>query len=297
MSNKKISIIILTWNKLKITKKCIRFLENNINYPNLEIIIIDNGSVDGTPEFLKKLKESNKRKYKIILNKSNLGYAKGINQGIRISEGYYIILLNNDVYITRDCLTSMIEKIENDRKNVIVGAKLIYPNTMRIQHAGIVFIPKIEPLHIFKNCSYNDPRVNKSRNIDAVTGALMLIKREIFENIGYFDENFKYGGFEDTDFCLRCRIKGYKIIYSSNSIAFHDERATTNQLNKYYQIYNYNFKRFRNKWARILDNYNNKNINLSFKLKMYIIYGVFKLFPKKLEFLLKKILTEYFSVK
>ena len=87
MGYKKASIIILSWNKLRFTKRCLKFLEKNTNYPNWEVIIVDNGSEDGTPDFLKELSETEGNKYKIILNSFNVGYAAGVNQGIRAAEG------------------------------------------------------------------------------------------------------------------------------------------------------------------------------------------------------------------
>ncbi len=296
MNQNKVSIIILTWNKLAYTKKCLKFLEKNIDYLDWEIIIIDNGSNDGTKVFLKELSKKFGKSLKIILNSENLGYAAGVNQGIRISEGKYVLLLNNDVYILKNWLKSLINAIETSKECAIVGAKLIYPETCRIQHAGIVFIRKIEPLHIFKNCKMSDIEVNKLRFVDAVTGACMLIRRELFDEIGLFDENYKYGGFEDTDFCLRARIKGYKIIFSPKTIGIHDERVTTAQIGNYYKIFKRNYRVFSDKWARVLKKYNDTSLSSFFKLKMYFIYGLFKIIPKRLEFFIKKRLTTLFGV-
>jgi len=297
MSQKKVSIVILTWNKLDITKKCLKYLEKNTENENLEIIIVDNGSKDGTQQFLKELESSNPNKYKIILNSANLGYAKGVNQGIKISTGRYILLLNNDIYVLKNWLNPMINILEEKEQVAIVGAKLIYPKTSRVQHAGIVFLRKIEPLHIYKNCSLKDPKINKFRFVDGVTGACMLIKREIFEKIGLFDEGFKPIYFEDTDFCLRCRIRGHKIAFSQKSIAIHDERISSSQFNNYNKIFKNNYEYFLNKWAKILDKYNDISLRTSFKVKIYIIYGIFKTIPKKIEFIVKKWLSTLFSVK
>jgi GT2 family glycosyltransferase len=296
MGNKRASIIILSWNKLGYTKKCLRFLEENTNYPNWEVIIIDNGSKDGTPDFLNQISEVKGNKYRIILNSKNVGYAAGVNQGIRAAEGDYILLLNNDVYVLKDWLKIMIEILERDEKNAIIGPKLIYPKTGRIQHAGIVLLRKIEHLHIFKNSPINHPSANEIRYVDAVTGACMLIKKKLFKEIGLFDERFKYGGFEDVDFCLRARIRRYKILYSPLSTAIHEEKISTTQILNYEAISRKNYNRFRRKWAKILDKYNDKYLSISFKLKMYLIYGFFRIVPKRLEFLIKKWLTSIFQV-
>jgi len=296
MSPKKVSIVVLTWNKLNYTKKCFNFLKRNTKYANWEVIVVDNGSTDGTIDYLKEKKRSEGEKYKIILNSKNLGYAGGVNQGIKAAHGDYILLLNNDVYVWENWLTNMVDTIEGEEEISVVGARLIYPQNNRIQHAGIAFIRKIEPLHIYKNSSINNPNVNEVRSVDAVTGACMLIKREIIDEIGFFDERFKFGGFEDTDFCLRSRIKGYKIIYLPTSVAFHDERISSSQIHNYYIVFKKNYKLFMKKWGRILDKYNDEALSISFKLKMYLIYGIFKLIPKRLEFSVKKWLSSIFQV-
>ncbi|MHA1648597.1 MAG: glycosyltransferase family 2 protein [Candidatus Helarchaeota archaeon] len=296
MEPKKVSILILTWNKLEYTRKCLEYLEKNTKYPDWEVIFIDNGSKDGTQKFLKEIRSSDTKKYRIILNNSNVGYARGVNQGIKIANGEYILLLNNDVYVFKNWLTSMVNIIEKNNSNAIIGAKLIYPETKRIQHAGIIFLRKIEPLHIYKNSSLRNPEVNKIRYVDAVTGACMLIRRKIFDEIGFFDEKFKFGGYEDTDFCLRTRVRGYNIIYSPKSVAYHDERITSSQISNYYAIFNYNRNFFLKKWTKVLAKYNDSSLKTSFKLKMYLIYGIFKIVPKRLEFTIKKWLTKFLSV-
>jgi len=296
MGYKKVSIVILTWNKLEFTKRCLQYLEKNTNYPRWELIIVDNGSTDGTRDFLKHLKKVSEKKYRIIFNRLNLGYAKGVNQGIREAKGEYVLLLNNDVYVLKNWLKKMVELLERDQKNMIVGAKLIYPKTRRIQHAGIVFVRQIEHLHINKNSSLNNPAVNQVRYLDAVTGACMLIRQQLFNEIGFFDEQYRYGGFEDVDFCLRTRIRGFKILYSPLSLALHEEKITTAQLRNYTLISKHNYKIFQKKWKKILNRYNDDSLHILFRLKMYLIYGLFKLVPKNLELLIKKWLTSILEV-
>jgi len=296
VGHKKVSIIILTWNKLDFTKKCLAFLEKNTNYSNWEATIVDNGSKDGTRGFIEEFIKEKGNKYNLILNSTNKGYAAGVNQGIRAAEGDYILLLNNDVYVLKNWLISMVETLEKDEKNAIVGAKLIYPTTGRIQHAGVVFLRKIESLHLYKNSPPDQPRVNKYRYFDAVTGACMLIRKTIFKEVGFFDERFRFGGFEDIDFCLRCRIRGYKIIYSPTSISLHDESVSSSQIENYYKIFKQNYKLFLNKWGPLFRRYNDPTLLISFKLKMYLIYGIFKFIPNKFVVSIKKWLTTFLSV-
>ena len=190
----------------------------------------------------------------------------------------------------------MVETLEKDEKNAIIGAKLIYPNTGRIQHAGVILLRKIESLHLYKNCPPDHPKVNEPRYFDAVTGACMLIRQAIFEEVGLFDERFRFGGFEDIDFCLRCRIRGYKIIYSPTSISLHDESVSSSQIENYSKIFKQNHKLFLKKWGPLFKRYNDATLPISFKLKIYLIYGIFKFIPNKFVISIKKWLTAFLSV-
>lgn len=293
---KKVSIIILTWNKLETTKKCLNFLEKNTNYPNWEAIIVDNGSNDGTQTFLKHSTKGRNPQFRLILNSRNKGYASGVNQGIRAADGEYILLLNNDVYVLKNWLVSMVETLEKNEKNGIIGAKLIYPSTGRIQHAGIVLLRKTEPLHLYKNSFPDNPKANELRYYNAVTGACMLIRKNIFKEIGLFDEQFKYGGFEDIDFCLRCRIHGFKVVYSPRSIAFHDESISSSQIKNFYKIFKQNHNLFLNKWSSLFERYNDSTLPISFKFKMYLIYGFFRFIPTQFIPSIKRWVTQFVSV-
>lgn len=217
----KVSIIIPVFNKVEYTEKCLSALAENTSEELYEVIIVDNSSTDGTKDFLKYLNGY----VKVISNTNNVGFAKSCNQGAKIADGKYLLFLNNDTVPQKDWLGSMVETAEREPKVGIVGSKLLYPNG-RIQHAGIVFYGRTGAIfHIYKGFESDHPRVNYARDYNAVTGACLLILKELFWNLGGFYEGF-IAGYEDVDLCLRTKEKGYRVIYQPKSQLIHFEEVT-----------------------------------------------------------------------
>ena len=218
-----VSIIIPLYNKVEFTKKCIENLSCNTVYKPYEVIIINNASSDGTAEFL----ESIKGDVKIVTNDTNLGFSRSNNQGAKEARGKYLLFLNNDTIPQPGWLENMV-KIMRERPDVaVVGSKLIYPNNT-IQHAGVVFDVSefaLHIAHIYKGIDRDHKAVNHIREMNAVTAACMLVKKDFFLSIGMFDEGFM-NGYEDVDLCLRVRALGHKIIYTPESELYHYEETT-----------------------------------------------------------------------
>ncbi|MGQ0557343.1 MAG: glycosyltransferase [Nitrospiraceae bacterium] len=215
------SIIIPTWNKIELTRQCLTALAASIVDVSFEVIIVDNGSTDGTREFLSELKGD----VRIILNDQNLGFAKACNQGARAARGKYLVFLNNDTIPQSQWLNPLVNEVDEHSDVGIVGSKLLFADGS-IQHAGVVFMRSITTAyHIYRSAPSADPGVNQRRAFQAVTAACMLIRREIFEEVQGFDEAF-INGFEDVDLCLKVRGKGYQVIYQPRSVLYHLESQT-----------------------------------------------------------------------
>lgn len=217
-----ISIIILTYNKLEYTKRCLNALKKNTLSGDLsDVIVIDNSSSDGTPEYLKKLNW-----IQPVINKENQGFAKGCNQGARLAKGEILLFLNNDTEVQKGWLESIIEALKN-KEVAVAGSKLLFPDGL-IQHAGVVISNDHIPRHLYYRESAKKIFVNKQRGFKAVTAACMAIKKSVFERVGGFDEVYK-NGMEDVDLCLKVLHKGFRVMYCPKSVVIHHESVSPNR--------------------------------------------------------------------
>jgi GT2 family glycosyltransferase len=238
-----LSIIIPVFNNYSYTKKCILSLnQSNLTYKH-EIIVIDNNSTDNTARFLSIL---NFKNLKLIQNKQNFGFAYACNQGARQAFGNHIIFLNNDTEVTANWVDGLTKCLTSNRNIGIVGCKLLYPDNT-VQHAGVAF-SSIKVHHIYRNFAPSHPAVNKQREFQAVTAACMLVPRKLFLSLGGFDESF-INGFEDLDFCFRARSKGYKVMYTPESVVIHHESKTPGR----HDHHAHNARLFASRWLSSVD--------------------------------------------
>jgi GT2 family glycosyltransferase/glycosyltransferase involved in cell wall biosynthesis len=233
----KASIVIPVWNRVEFTQKCVEALAGSIpeEFP-YEVVIIDNGSTDGTSDFLATLGGD----VQVIRNAKNLGFAKACNQGARAARGEWIVFLNNDTEPKAGWLEEMIGLGQSLDRVGIVGAKLLYPDGT-IQHAGVAFTGRAEgkfiihgdhfdkdvfidllPYHVFRKMPADAPYVNMVRDFQVVTGACLAIRKDTFEEIGGFDETY-VNGFEDVDLCLKVLKKDRRVVYCPTAVVTHHE--------------------------------------------------------------------------
>ncbi|MEW6248547.1 MAG: glycosyltransferase [Nitrospirota bacterium] len=215
------SIIIPVWNKVELTRRCLEALATTPDEPRWEVIIVDNGSTDGTSALLAELGGD----VRIIRNDENLGFAKACNQGAKAARGRYLVFLNNDTIPQSGWLEALVREVEEHADVAVVGSKLLYPDGT-IQHAGVAFSHVwFTPYHLYQGCPADLPAVNRRREFQAVTAACMLVRREVFDEVGGFDEGYR-NGFEDVDLCLKVRERGWKIVYQPKSVLYHLESQT-----------------------------------------------------------------------
>lgn len=221
------SIIIPVFNRVELTQNCLVRLAEITNGVNYEVIIVDNGSTDDTSNFLGTLGGD----VRVLRNEHNLGFAKACNQGARSASGEYLVFLNNDTLPQEGWLLELLNEAESSPDIAVVGSKLLFPDGT-VQHAGLVFDREAAiPYHVYYRArSRAGDHTDHRRELQAVTGACMLIRREIFEAVGGFNEQF-CNGFEDVDLCLRVREHGGKIIYQPKSWLYHLEGQTTGRKN------------------------------------------------------------------
>ncbi|MDE1862735.1 MAG: glycosyltransferase family 2 protein [Thaumarchaeota archaeon] len=217
-----VSIIIPTKGDLKLLKPCTESIEKS-SYKNYEIIIVDNSRKEETRKNLGGIK------HKMLFYNGPFNFSKINNYAIRYAKGEHVLFLNDDTkVITHDWMEKMLE--HSTRPDVgAVGALLFYPNNT-IQHAGVLIGIGGITSHAFEGLGRGEPGykgfVNSVRDCSAVTGACLMIKKSLFEQIGGFDEKLAFS-FNDIDLCLRLREKGYRIIYTPYAQLYH--RGTTSR--------------------------------------------------------------------
>ncbi|MEA3224256.1 MAG: glycosyltransferase, partial [Thermodesulfobacteriota bacterium] len=216
----KCSIIIPAFNQAEYTKQCLEALIENTPDDLYEMIIVDNGSTDGTKEFLKCLEGD----VKIITNKENLGFAKACNQGVEVASSRYLVFLNNDTLPQKGWLEELIKVADGNEDIAIVGSKLLFPDGT-IQHAGVVIAESRLGYHIYRGRPGDFPPANKPRDFQVVTAACMLIEKDIFFDVGSFDESY-VNGCEDIDLCFKARELGKRVFYCPRSVLTHFEGKT-----------------------------------------------------------------------
>jgi GT2 family glycosyltransferase len=227
----KVSIVIINWNGLKDTLECIQSLMK-IDYSNYEIIVVDNGSSRSEQLGLRKLEEMyGINVVRVIELKRNLGFANANNVGIRIAlhnGAEYVLLLNNDTIVDPNFLKEMIKVAEKDHKIGILGPKMYYYNNndrgKTIWYAGgkvnMYFTHKQEAGKI------DVGQYKTFKTVDYVAGACMLIRKDVFLDIGLLPREY-FLGWEDIDFCLSAKRNGiYHCIFVPTSCIWHKVSAS-----------------------------------------------------------------------
>lgn len=229
------SIIIPSFNNLSLIQQCLQTIRCSENDTSCEIIAVDNGSTDGTADFL--TRQQNEGRLRVVLNEENEGFARACNQGAQIARGCYLVFLNNDTTVTDGWLQAMLKAAQQPGVG-IVGAKLLYPDGT-IQHAGMALIgehagkplPKPIPGHPHRGAPADLPVANRYRELDMVTGACMVVPKDLFARLGGFDEAFR-NGMEDVDLCLRVRCSGHKVVYQPEAVVYHLESRSSGRLDR-----------------------------------------------------------------
>jgi GT2 family glycosyltransferase/Flp pilus assembly protein TadD len=215
------SIVILTLNQLELTRLCLDSIRKHTLPPH-EIIFVDNGSSDGTPEFLRK-EEASHHNIRLIENRENLGFSAGCNQGIRDSRGDLLLLLNNDVVVTPGWLEGMIECLGRTPGAGVVGP--MTNNISGVQQAPETGYSNLDGLDGFA-AEFREINRDIRRPTRRIVGFCMLFRRELVDRIGLLDESFGSGNFEDDDFCLRAAIEGFSSVIAADIFIHHFGSAT-----------------------------------------------------------------------
>ncbi len=268
----KISIVIANKDHLEDLKRCITSIREKSTYENYEIIVVENGSeTKEIFDYYEKLKDDPQIKVVTYTEKGSFNYSKVNNFGVKEASGDYILLLNNDTQvITVNWMEELLMYAQREDVGA-VGAKLYYGNKT-IQHAGVVL--QLGAHRTAGHSHYGQHRDNLgymgrlcyAQDVSAVTGACLLVKKKLFEEVGGLDESFAIS-LNDVDFCLKLREKGLLNVFTPFAELYHFEsvsRGLDDQGEKAAR-YNDESERFREKWKEVLekgDPYYNPNFSL-----------------------------------
>lgn len=211
------SIVVLTYDQLKDgTVPCVESIFKFTSASDYELVLVDNASSDGTPEYLRSL-EKGHANVKVILNDRNKGYAGGNNDGIRASQGQSIVLMNNDTLVTPGWLDSLLSPLEKDRS---VG--LISPVTNSAGNEQMIIIPSLnEENYVEVAGTYTGRNKGHIFETNKLGFYCVALRRDVLEKVGLLDENFGMGMFEDDDYCLRARNAGYRLVINDGCFIYH----------------------------------------------------------------------------
>ncbi len=238
MKNKKntplVSVIILNWNRIDDTFECLKHVEN-LTYPNKEIVVVDNGSTDGSKQRLRSLKN-----IKFVDNSENRGFTGGHIDGIEHSNGEYILLLNNDAAIKPDYIEKALECFEDTEVAAIGGRAYFWNNNFPV-------LSEKNPYYAYQNINYLTgegifERKDKGvvQEVNNVSGSGVVIRRSVIDNIGYLYEPF-FAYYEETDLFARMKRAGYKILYNPELAIWHKDGSSSSSYFRFYQLYKNRF--------------------------------------------------------
>src|SRR3954451_5988784 len=222
----RLSIVIVAYGKREVTGRCLETLDAAFGSrigSDVELVLVDNNSPDDTRELLSEWSD----RAQVILLDSNRNYAGGNNVGARAASGEVLVLLNNDTEVGVGVLDSLASEALGPTVGV-AGMRLLYPDGT-IQHGGCAWwrAPDghVRPFHLFRHEAGDHPAAMATFDCDFVTAACIAVRRELFLELGGFDEEF-VNGWEDVDLCVRARLAGFRVVYRGDLSLIHAEAAT-----------------------------------------------------------------------
>jgi GT2 family glycosyltransferase len=224
-----VSVIIVSWNVREFLRDCLTSIRETRNDTSVEIIVVDNSSEDGSPEMVR----SEFREVRLIATGSNLGFGRANNLGLAGARGRYVFFLNPDTVLQDGVLGQMIAFLDQEPRFDVVGPRLVDPDGT-VQRVSARNLPSVT-LELFialylhrlpfiglriENRLISRYDMNKSQEVEAISGAAMLARRAIIQKAGGFDESFLHTA-EDIDLCLRLRQMGARIFFLADSPVVH----------------------------------------------------------------------------
>lgn len=243
-----VTIVMLTWNALEYTKRCLETLRRATGFGPWQLLVVDNGSSDGTIEFLE-----GQPWVRLLRNATNLGFVRGCNRGIRAADPESdIILLNNDTEIEQaDWIERLQATAYADPRNGVVGCRLRRTNGALL-HAGTYMPPSYWGQQIGSN-ERDVNQFNRDREVEGVVFACAYLKREVLERVGLLDERY-VSYYEDSDYCRTAQQLGYRVMCCGSVTLLHHENVTSAANNvDHAALFLPSQRTFREKWEKEIE--------------------------------------------
>jgi len=239
-----VSVIVLSLNGADVIRECLDTLLVN-DYPNFEVLVVNNGSTDATPEIV----SSEYPRVRLINLPQNRGYAGGMNEGLKASRGEILVPLNDDTINTPNLVREIVRPMLEDPQVGIVGCKILYPDRKTIQHAGGIILPNGLTRH-FGYEEEDRGQYDEPREVDYVTGCAIAIRRKIFQQLGLYDDRYFPTYYEEVEYAVRVKKAGYKIVYNPKAFLYHLESKTEIRFSPKF-LYRYS----KSRWRFVLKNF------------------------------------------
>lgn len=250
MDDKLISVIIINHNGKQFLQKCLSSLLAT-NYPNFEVIFVDNGSSDDSVEYVKSYFKD--QRVSFVINDKNRGVPGGRNIGFEKARGAYVVFLDNDTEVEQNWLKELLRVFESDSRIAVAQSKLLrMVERNRFDHAGDYLTP-FGFLYERSNQAIDKGQFDKVEDILSAKGAATMIKSSVFKELGmYDDEYFMYQ--EETDFCFRVRLAGYRVVFAPKSIVWHAFSTPLKEKKEHYSQYVIRYYGCRNYISTLIKN-------------------------------------------
>jgi len=216
-----VSVVIPAWNLWDMTRACLESLARHTPPGAMELVAVDNGSSDATRTELEALGRSLFGEYfQAVRLDRNMGFAIGCNSGARAAKSDLLFFLNNDTLVTPNWLPPLMQGLRAGTGLGMVGPLLLFPETGRVQHCAVAFAPTLAVQHLYFQFPGDHPAPNTPRQAQAISGAALLLEKDLFFRCGGFYEGYK-NGFEDLDLCCALRKMGLHPACVPQSVIYH----------------------------------------------------------------------------
>jgi GT2 family glycosyltransferase/glycosyltransferase involved in cell wall biosynthesis len=221
----KVSVVVLCYNNLALTKACLESVERHSLWSNLELVVVDNASSDGTPGELQRF-AATRPWVKVVLNDTNLGFAAGNNAGLAVATGEILVMLNNDTQVSPGWIHGLWRHLDRDP-----GLGLVGPVTNNIGNEAKIDAGYAEPADMPRWAAERAVRhANQQSDCRVLAFFCVALRRRVYEQVGGLDESFGLGFFEDDDYCNRARAAGWRLAIAEDVFVHHHLSATFDQL-------------------------------------------------------------------